>query len=147
MTPYIRKAAIEDVNALAPLFNAYRVFYQQAPDIEGAEKFLRERLQNNESVIFLAYVEHEMVGFTQLYPIFSSVSMRRALLLNDLFVNDKARGKGVATSLLASAKQYCIETGGKWLLLQTGCENLPAQALYEKDGWHKETDFFYQFNA
>lgn len=138
---------MEDVVLIAPLFNTYRLFYKQLPDIEGAEIFIKERLQKNESVIFLCFENEVLCGFTQLYPIFSSVNMRNAWLLNDLFVDENARGKGIGTALLEAAKKHCKATDGKWLLLQTGKDNLNAQALYSKNGWMLESDLFYQFNV
>lgn len=139
----IRKAIAEDANMIAPLFDAYRMFYKQPSDINGATDFIRERLQQNESVIFIALINDEAVGFTQLYPIFTSVGMRRTWLLNDLFVNETARSKGIATALLNAAKDFGKTTNSKWLMLETAKDNFTAQALYEKNGWIKETDFFY----
>ena len=139
----IRKATAEDAAIVAPLFDAYRMFYKQQPDIDGAFNFINERLQQNESDIFIAFINNEAVGFTQLYPIFTSVGMQRTFLLNDLFVKDSARGKGVATALLNAAKDFGKATGRKWLMLETGNDNFTAQALYEKNGWSRETDFFY----
>ena len=141
----ITQAGIEHLNELAPLFDAYRVWYHQTSDIESAKVFLRDRIQNNESVIFIAYDENSAVGFTQLYPIFTSVGMQRAWLLNDLFVHDSARGKGIATQLLEAAKQHGRNTEAKWLMLQTGNDNYTAQALYQKDGWQKVRDIFYEY--
>lgn len=146
MSVLIRKAGLEDIEGLSRLFDAYRVWYHQTPDIDTARSFLSDRLRNNESVVFVAEVDGELVGFTQLYPIFSSVSMARAWLLNDLFVDEKARGKGIASNLLQVAKQFGCETGSKWLMLQTSCDNFAAQALYEKKGWRKETDHFYMLD-
>lgn len=144
----IRRAGIEDIQTVAVLFDAYRMFYKQSSDIKAAENFIGERLHQNESVIFIAEDEDKnAVGFTQLYPIFSSVSMRRTLLLNDLYVSEKARGFGAATLLLDAAKQHAKDAGCKWLLLQTSNDNFPAQALYEKNGWSKVDDFFYQVNV
>jgi GNAT superfamily N-acetyltransferase len=142
----IYKATVEDAGIIAPLFDAYRMFYQQPSDIKGATKFITERLQQNESVVFIAFINNVAVGFTQLYPIFTSVGMQRTWLLNDLFVADAYRGKGVATYLLDAAKDFGFTNNGKWLMLQTGKDNLAAQALYEKNGWHRETDIFYSVN-
>lgn len=138
-----RKAAIEDATIIAPLFDAYRVWYHQTSDTGGALNFITERLQLNESVIFLSFINEEAVGFTQLYPIFTSVGMQRTFLLNDLFVKESARGKHVATALLNAAKDHGKSLNCKWLMLETGVDNLAAQALYEKDGWIKEKNFFY----
>ncbi len=142
----IKEAGINDVKYIAPLFNAYRVFYKQASDIEAASDFLYERISQNESTIFIAFLNEEAVGFTQLYPIFSSVSLKPALLLNDLFVAENAREQGIADALLNKAKEYGSKTGTKWLLLETAFDNYKAQSVYEKNGWIKQTDFFYQFS-
>ena len=139
----IRKATIDDLGAVAPLFDQYRQFYEQAPDLAAATDFLRARIEAGESTILVAIDDGDMTGFCQLYPIFSSVSMRRAWLLNDLYVVGSARGKGVATALLSAADEFGRGQQAKWLLLQTGATNGAAQALYEKNGWLKEHDLFY----
>jgi len=146
MRPAIRKASVDDASSVAPLFDAYRIFYKQPSDINAAEHFIKERLLKQESVIFIAFINEEAVGFVQLYPIFTSVGMQRTWLLNDLFVDAAHRGKGIATALLESAKDFGKNNNGKWLMLQTGNDNLEAQKLYEKNGWHKETDFFYSIS-
>ena len=140
----IRRVKKKDVEKLSVLFDKYRVFYKQSSDIDNAKSFLKKRMKRKESVIFVAEERKELIGFTQLFPIFSSVSMKRTWLLNDLYVNEKARGIGAATKLLEAAKQFGIETGSKWLLLQTAADNFTAQKMYEKNGWVKETDFFYR---
>jgi GNAT superfamily N-acetyltransferase len=143
----IKKLSAEDLPLVTPLFNDYRMFYGQPADLPGATDFLSERTARGESVIFLALTsEGQALGFTQLYPIFSSVSMRRTWLLNDLFVNANARKMGVGQALLTAAKNWAQETNAKWLLLQTGADNFSAQALYEKDGWVRENDLFYRFD-
>lgn len=81
----------ERAGLIAPLFDAYRQFYGQTPDLEGARQFLFERLQGGESVIFAVMEGENALGFTQLYPSFSSVSMKPIWILNDLFVVEKAR--------------------------------------------------------
>lgn len=142
----IRKAAVEDAEIVSPLFNAYRIFYKQQPDVEGALRFIKERLQQNESVIFIAFINGNAIGFVQLYPLFTSVGMQRAWLLNDLYIDVSARGKGVATALLDAAKDFARSTNSKWLMLQTQTDNYSAQALYKKNGWRKETDLFYMYD-
>ena len=101
-------------------------------------------MKRKESVIFVAEERKELIGFTQLFPIFSSVSMKRTWLLNDLYVNEKSRGMGTATKLLDATKEFGRETNSKWLLLQTSADNFTAQKVYEKNGWIKETDLFYK---
>jgi|SRR5215831_1599050 len=142
----ICKASLADVETIAPLFDSYRMFYQQASDEKSALQFISERLKQNESVIFIAFIRDKAVGFVQLYPIFSSVSMKRAWLLNDLYIHVSARNKGVATALLDAAKEFGKSTNSKWIMLQTANDNYSAQALYKKNGWRKETDLFYVFD-
>jgi GNAT superfamily N-acetyltransferase len=140
----IRRAKKKDIEGLSILFDKYRIFYKQRSDVEKARSFLKKRMKRKESVLFVAEERDELIGFTQLFPIFSSVSMKRTWLLNDLFVNEKSRGIGAATKLLDAAKEFGAETNSKWLLLQTAADNFTAQKVYEKNGWVKETDFFYR---
>jgi ribosomal protein S18 acetylase RimI-like enzyme len=142
----IRQATWNDIEALVELFDQYRIFYEQESNIGGAKEFLEERLQREESVIFIAYHAQDPVGFTQLYPLFSSVNMHRTWILNDLYVNENVRGKGIGESLLKKAIAYAEETGAKGLSLETGEDNLIAQKLYKKIGFIKETNFFYHYS-
>lgn len=142
-----RKAVLEDVDQLVPLFDAYRQFYKQASDLEGARKFLTDRIERNESVVFMTFEEGNALGFTQLYPQLSSVGMDRNWLLNDLYVDAGARKIGVATQLLEAARAWGKETGARWLMLETGADNYAAQALYEKAGWHRANEIFYHLDV
>ena len=140
----IHQATKEDIDALTVLFDLYRVYYHQPSDIAAAKKFLLQRMEKEESVVFVAEQEKTLVGFTQLYPIFSSVSLQRTWLLNDLYVHASVRKQGVAVQLLEAARQHGLQTSSKWLLLQTGNDNFSAQSVYEKNGWKKMTDYFYE---
>ena len=141
----IKKATREDIAKAALLFDAYRVFYKQPSDLKKAFDFLEQRLDMDESVIFLAILKNEAVGLVQMYPIFSSVSLKRAWLLNDLFVAENARNQGVAEALLQETKQYGAETDAAFIILQTADDNYKAQSVYEKNGWIKTQDFFYEY--
>jgi GNAT superfamily N-acetyltransferase len=141
----ITKASTEMVRVVVPLFDAYRQFYEEPSDLEGAKNFLVERLRRGESVIFLAWEGGQCVGFAQLYPSFSSSSMKRIWILNDLFVLSSARGHGVGRALLEQSKLLAIESGAKELTLETAKNNLTAQRLYEGCGW-KRDDVFYKYN-
>lgn len=142
MSLQVIPAGLEHLEALAPLFDGYRQFYKQESDLTGAKAFLEARLQREESVVFLALEGTEALGFTQLYPSFSSVSMARLWILNDLFVNPAARGKGVGEALLARAAEFARETGAVGLQLETATDNYPAQGLYQRAGWRRETAFY-----
>lgn len=135
----IERATLADLDALASLFDAYRVFYAKPSDPETARAFLRERLANGESVILLARdANGNALGFTQLYPCFSSVSARSLWILNDLFVVASARRRGVARALIERARQHAVKTGAVRLTLQTAHDNARAQALYESLGWVRQ---------
>ena len=140
----IRRAKKKDIDELSVLFDKYRIFYKQQSDVDNARSFLKKRMKRKESVIFVAEERDELIGFAQLFPIFSSVSMKRTWLLNDLYVNERSRGIGAATKLLDGAKEFGAETKSKWLLLQTAADNFIAQKVYEKNGWVREVDFFYR---
>ena len=141
----IVKATLHDLDALTELFDLYRLFYQQPSDMDGARTFLNDRLSNEESVVFIAFDGNKAVGFVQLYPSFSSVSMKRTWVLNDLYVKEEGRGKGFGEALIREAITFAEETGAKGVLLETGKENVTAQRLYEKIGFVQETNHFYFF--
>ena len=133
--PAVRPATLDDLPALAPLFNQYRMFYWQADDAALAHGFLEERLRLQDSVIFVAADGPALAGFVQLYPTFSSVSARRAWVLNDLFVAPDWRQRGVAKALMERALDHGRASGAAWMSLQTAHDNLPAQALYRSFGF------------
>jgi len=139
----IRRATLEDLDLVAPLFDGYRRFYGQAADIPRAKAFLRERLERNESTILLAMRDGTAAGFTQLYPLFSSVRTARLWLLNDLFVAEHARRGGVAHALLDAAVAFAREQGAAGVMLETMRDNAPARALYRAAGWHEDDTQWY----
>jgi len=139
----IRRATLEDLDLVAPLFDGYRRFYGQAADITRAKAFLRERLERNESTILLAMRDGTAAGFTQLYPLFSSVRTARLWLLNDLFVAEHARRGGVARALLDAAVAFAREQGAAGVMLETMRDNAPARALYRAAGWHEDDTQWY----
>ena len=143
----IFQATIEDLEGVSNQFNLYRMFYQQASDIEGAKIYIKNRLENKESIIFVVKDKNRYVGFTQLYPTFSSISMKRAWILNDLYVDAVARKQGVGEMLLQKAKDYAVETEAKSISLSTAPDNYAAQRLYEKNGYVKDSQFYqYELN-
>ena len=143
----IQKATIDELEVVTELFDLYRVFYEQVSDLNAAKEFLKERMVNEESVIFVALEENAALGFVQLYPSYSSVSMKRSWVLNDLYVKEQARGKGVGENLINMALHFAKESGAKGVLLETGKENINAQRLYEKIGFVKETNYFYYYKV
>ena len=137
----IRQAVLADLEALAPLFDGYRQFYGQPSDISAAHAFLRARFEHGESFVFIALNGDTPVGFTQLYPSFSSVSLARIFVLNDLFVHECARRKGVASKLLSAATEFAQALGAVRVSLSTAISNESAQALYQAAGWTRDEQF------
>ncbi|KQL38823.1 acetyltransferase [Bacillus sp. FJAT-25509] len=135
------RAKLEHISEVANLFDQYRMFYKQESNLIGAIDFITERIKTQDSVIFLVKEENQSIGFTQLYPSFSSVSMKKLWILNDLYVTETARQKGVAQLLLNAAKKFAIESNAKALDLQTAIDNKSAQALYEKNGYQVDQEF------
>ena len=125
----ITRANIADLEELSLLFDAYRVFYGKATDLEGAAFFLSERIIKEESVIYIARTKGIMVGFTQLYPLFSSTNMNRIWLLNDLYLHPDYRGLKISNLLLDRAKQLALETKVIGISLETARTNIPGNAL------------------
>jgi GNAT superfamily N-acetyltransferase len=142
----IRRATLDDLEVVVPLFDGYRRFYRRASDPNGAREFLRERLARDESVILLATHAGRAAGFTQLYPMFSSVRMARLWILNDLFVAEHARRTGVARALLDAAADFARNDGAAGLMLETAADNAPARALYRAAGWYEEENQWYSLS-
>jgi GNAT superfamily N-acetyltransferase len=140
----IEQATIHHLDQLSILFDQYRVFYKKSSDVAAAKKFLRERMEKNESVIFVSFDDKNvMTGFTQLYPLFSSTRMKRLWLLNDLFVDSNYRGQGFSIALIEKAKELCKETGACGLMLETAKTNDIGNNLYPKTGFSLDEDHNY----
>lgn len=138
----VRQAVLSDLEALVLLFDSYRQFYGRPSDLSAAREFLLARFNHGESVLFIAYEGNTPVGFTQLYPSFSSVSLARVFLLNDLFVRAQARRKGIASKLMSAATDYAKSLGAVRVSLSTAMSNETAQALYQSTGWKRDEQFF-----
>jgi GNAT superfamily N-acetyltransferase len=144
----IRVADVGDVDRVVDLFEAYRDFYQQAPDRAGALAFLEQRLLEESATMLLAIEKSEeemegeqIVGFAQLYHTFSSLSLKPLWILGDLYVKPEVRRHGVGRLLLERARGLAVETHAEGLMLQTAQDNYRAQSLYEALGWEQEKVF------
>ncbi len=137
----VRQALLSDLEPIVPLLDGYRQFYGQPSEEAEVRAFLRQRLSQGDSVLFIAETAGRAVGFTQLYPSFSTVSMARIFILNDLFVVPEARRLGVARSLLAAAVNHARAAGAIRLSLSTAIGNTAGQALYASAGWRRDHEF------
>lgn len=142
MPTHIQQATINSLDLVAPLFDAYRQFYGKPTDIDAARLFLSERCRNDQSVILLAYTANGVaVGFTQLFPSFSSVSMAQTFILNDLYVEPGSRRGGVGAQLLEAAALHARMAGAIRVTLSTAIDNSSAKALYLSQGWKQDEVF------
>lgn len=143
----VRQAVLADLEALASLFDQYRRFQGQPGNLPAASAFLRDRFDHGESVLFIAFDGETPVGFAQLYPSFSSVSLSRVYILNDLYVAEAGRRRGVASALLAALEAYAWTFGAARVTLNVARDNTSAQALYQSQGWSQDQQFhmFHRF--
>ncbi|MDR2276177.1 MAG: GNAT family N-acetyltransferase [Sphingobacterium sp.] len=137
-------ATLDNISELEPIFTLYREFYGMEPDSKGTIDFLRNRILKNESILIFVEKDENIIGFAQLYPTFSSATLKKAYILNDLYVIDSERKKGIATILI----NKCIEIAKKEncgrVSLSTAKDN-PAQLLYENIGFKESSFKFYNF--
>ncbi|MEG4793532.1 GNAT family N-acetyltransferase [Microcoleus sp. LAD1_D1] len=134
---------MDDLDEVTRLFDRYRIFYGQVSDLDAARQFIQMRFQQGDSTILIALDELRSVGFTQLYPSFSSFSMKRLWILNDLFVEETARRQGVGTQLMQAAETFARQTGAVRIALCTQMTNQSAQSLYESRGYVKDEVFYH----
>jgi len=138
---------VEDADSIAPLFDAYRQFYGAAPDLRGARAFIAARLERDESVVLLARAlprasePSSAVGFAQLYPSYSSVSLGPIIVLNDLFVLPSWRRSSVARSLVAETVRHGERVGAIRIHLSTQLTNAPARRLYQSLDFVADQEF------
>lgn len=137
---------IEHLDQLSLLFDAYRIFYRKESNVDQAKQFMKERIENKDSKIFVALNEDEkLVGFVQLYPIFSSTQMKRFWLLNDLYVDADFRGNEIGKLLIEASKKLAIDSMSSGLMLETERNNSSGIRLYEKTGFKCDEEHFYFF--
>ena len=133
----VREAKLSDLENLSDLFNSYRMFYGKKSDLKVANEFLRSRIENKDSKIFVCDLNNELSGFVQLYPIFSSTRVSKYWLLNDLFVDIEKRGKGYSKLLIDRSKELVIESKACGMMLETEKSNDIGNMLYPSTGFKK----------
>ena len=140
----IIKAEIDHIDELAKLFNSYRVFYEQESNVDLARQFIKSRMENEESIIFVSQnLDKELIGFVQLYSSFCSVYVCPILILYDLYVKKEVRGNGHGRALMNKAREYAKSKGFDRLELSTATDNIIGQSLYESLGYEKDNDFYH----
>lgn len=142
----IRQATTEDLHEAARLFDAYRQFYGQPTDVRAAHDFLADRLRERQSMLLVVEGDDALLGFAQLYPMFSSVRMASIWILNDLYVVPEARRHGVGRLLLHASAAAAQAAGATRIVLETGRANVPARALYRAAGWEEDDTQWYSLD-
>lgn len=139
----IVQATLEHLDLLTPLFIKYREFYGELPFPDSSRKFLETRLKRKESVIYLALADDEdkLLGYCQLFPSYSSLSLKRVWILNDIFVAEDARRMLVADRLLQTAKQMARDSKAVRIRAATLKGNDTARRLYESIGFREDDQF------
>ena len=135
----IRKATIEDLDQITVLFDKYLVFYKKPSNLEKHKAYLKERIENNEAIIFLAFDdENKAVGFTLIYITFSSLLLNKIVILNDLYVNSTTRNNGIGEQLILKTIELAKELDTNLIRLRTAKNNVVAQGLYHKMGFVRD---------
>ena len=129
---------LDQLEQITPLFDAYRVFYGQTSDLRAAREFLGQRLLLQETVLFMALENEQPLGFTQVFPSFTSVGMQRLWILNDLYVIPTWRGKRIGERLIERVLEHAKQSGAKGVVLETAHTNVSGQKLYERMGFVRE---------
>ncbi len=142
----IRKATQDDLEDILPLVQAYRVFYERAPDPQRERDFIEAHLRSGTSTIFIAEIGSEPAAFMQLFKTYSTVRLSGTWILEDLFVDPRFRKSGVGSALLERALQHARRDSSSGMFLETAHDNVGAQALYENAGWTREASFL-KYNA
>lgn len=140
----IIKAKLEHLDLLTPMFVKYREFYGQLPYPDSSRSFLEKRLQRDESVIYLALPDdddNKLLGFCQLYPSYSSLSLKRVWILNDIYVAEDSRRMLVADHLMREAKKMAKDTNAVRMRVSTRSNNDTAHKTYESIGFREDTEF------
>lgn len=142
----VYKAQGLHIDLLAPLFDSYRIFYHQESNMPAARQFLEHLIKTGDATILIAIDEDGTgVGFTTLYPTYSSVGMAPIVTLNDLYVHPDHRQKGVGEQLILQATDWASNQGAIRLELETETDNHFAQNLYKKMGWQLESNLHFSY--
>ena len=137
----VKRATLEDLNPLAILFDEYRQFYGASSNVALSYQFLKQRFQNEESVIFIHVKDHVFTGFILLYLGFSSVACSTYYILDDVYVTPSYRRQGSAKQLIDTAILFARQKNAQRISLDTQKNNYQSHQLYEQMGFVKDSEF------
>ena len=126
----------EQLGALLPMIAAYQRFYEaEAIDTERNRAFFSRFLApSGDGMLLGAWLDGELLGYTCLYWSFTSIVPAETVLMNDLYVDEGARGQGVGRALIEASAAVARERGAQRLQWMTAPDNTTAQRLYDSTG-------------
>jgi GNAT superfamily N-acetyltransferase len=143
----IREATEADLPALMPLLRGYCEFYESDPPDSGLEAMARDVIAAPEDVAFLLVAtgdDGEMIGFALNQWKWSSLRGARVVVLDDLFVAERARGAGHADALIEAVAGVARRHGAPIVSWFTMPDNKRAHAVYDRVGGTAETLLEYE---
>jgi len=139
----IIKAEEKHIEKIGILFDLYRQFYKYESNLIKSTNYIKERINNNESIIFIAINDaNEAIGFVQLYETFGSLDLGKIIILYDLYVKEDHRKNNIGKKLMIKSHEYAKKINAKRIQLSTAIDNYIGQSLYESLGYVKDDNFY-----
>ncbi len=139
----IIEAESNHIEQVGELFDLYRQFYKYESNLIESTNYVKDRINNKESIIFIAINDNnEAIGFVQLYETFGSLDLGKIIILYDLYVKKDHRKKKVGRQLMLRSHKYAKKINAKRIQLSTAIDNFIGQSLYESLGYVKDADFY-----
>ena len=139
----IIEAKSKHIEQVGELFDLYRQFYKYESNLIESTNYIKDRIKNNESIIFIAINDaNEAIGFVQLYETFGSLDLGKIIILYDLYVKEDHRKNNIGRQLMIRSHEYAKKIKAKRIQLSTAIDNFIGQSLYESLGYVKDIDFY-----
>ena len=139
----IIEAESKHIEQVGELFDLYRQFYKYESSLIKSTNYIKDRITNKESVIFIAINDsYEAIGFVQLYETFGSLDLGKIIILYDLYVKEDHRKNNIGKQLMIRSHEYAKKINAKRIQLSTATDNFIGQSLYESLGYVKDIDFY-----
>ena len=139
----IIEAKPKHIEKVGELFDLYRLFYKYESNLIESTNYIKDRIKNNESIIFIAINDaNKAIGFVQIYETFGSLDLGKIIILYDLFVKEDHRKNNIGRQLMIRSHEYAKKINAKRIQLSTATDNFIGQSLYESLGYVKEIDFY-----
>ena len=139
----IIEAESKHIEQVGKLFDLYRQFYKYESNLIESTNYIKDRIKNNESIIFIAINDvNKTIGFVQLYETFGSLDLGKIIILYDLYVEKGHRRNKVGKQLMLRSHEYAKKINAKRIQLSTATDNFIGQSLYESLGYVKDIDFY-----